>query len=212
MKLLVLGATGATGRHLVTLALAEGHDVTALVRDPASMTTKHTKLTVVKGRATVAAELEPVVAGHDAVLSVLGPRTKTDAVCAEAAGATVGAMKKHGVKRVVWLSAGGVGDSAPPIIAASFVFGRIIMPLFLKKPYANHFRAEETLRASDLEWTVLRPLQLVDAPTGNPTTATLPSAKLESKTLKIARQDVAAYMLAELEARTFVRQMPLVSA
>jgi putative NADH-flavin reductase len=210
MKLLVLGATGATGKHLVEAALAGGHDVTMLVRDPASVTLKHPKLTVVKGRATVAAEVEPVVAGQDAVLSTLGPRSKADPVCAEAADAVVSAMKEHGVERVVWLSAGGVGDSAPQLVAASFVFGRIIMPLFLRKPYANHLRAEEALRASGLEWTVFRPLQLVDEPTGNPVTSALTHEKILG--LKIARSDVAKYMLTEVTARAHVRQMPVISA
>jgi hypothetical protein len=141
---------------------------------------------------------------------VLGPRANKDPVCAEAAEAIVAAMKKHGVKRLVWLSAGGVGDSAEQLIKASFVFGRIIMPLFLRAPYANHARGEETLRASGLEWTVVRPTQLVDVPTGKPVSAFLPGAKVEG--LKISRQDLAKYMLEEVTARAYVQQMPVLSA
>jgi putative NADH-flavin reductase len=207
MKLLILGATGATGQHLVELALAEGHDVTAIVRDPSKVTTKHERLHVVKGLATVPAELEPALAGKDAVLSAIGPRSSKDPVCADAAAAVVAAMKKQGVARVVWLSASGVGDSRDTAVDASFVFGRIIMPLFLKHPYANHAKAEETLRASGLKWTVLRPLQLVDKPTGSPATATLPGVKPGA--LKIARRDVAAFMLKELASGGHIGQMPL---
>jgi len=137
MKLSVLGATGATGRHVVDQALAAGLDV--------------------------------------------------------------------------WLSAGGVGDSKAQIIDASFVFGRIIMPLLLRAPYANHARAEEILRASGLDWTVLRPLQLVDTPTGKTASAT-PIGDAKVGGLKIARQDVAAYMLREVVARAHVGQMPLLHA
>ena len=206
MKLSILGATGATGRHLLEGALAEGHDVTALVRDPASLTTKHEKLTVVKGRATVAEELEPAVAGQDAVVSALGPRSPKDPVCAEVARVLVPAMKKHGVTRLVWMSASGVGDSSVGVTKASFLFGRIIMPLFLKRPYANHLAAEEILRASDLDWTIVRPLQLTDAPTGKPVAFGAPDEKPAG--LKIAREDVASFMLAELGARAHVKKTP----
>jgi uncharacterized protein YbjT (DUF2867 family) len=206
MKLLILGATGATGKHLLELALAAGHEVTVLVRDPASVAARP-GLRVVGGRATVAAEVEAVVRGQDAVISTLGPRQNGDAVCAEASAALVSAMKKEGVKRVVWLSAGGVGDSKPQITEASFVFGRIIMPLFLRRPYANHLIAEETFRGSGLDWTVPRPVQLVDEPTGKPVTAVPPSGKVGG--LKIARHDVAAFILREVEERAHVGQMPV---
>lgn len=207
MKLLILGATGGTGRLLVEQALAAGHEVTALVRDP-DKASLGDKVELVKGRATEAGAVAGVAAGKDAVLSTLGPRTGKDPVCADAARAVVDAMKQHGVKRVVWLSASGVGDSAPQLRRASFVFGRIIMPLFLKHPYANHARAEETLRASGLDWTILRPVQLVDRPTGAKPAA-LPIGDAIPPRLKIARADVAAFMLDEVAARGHVGAMPI---
>ena len=210
MKLLILGATGATGRHLVDQALAAGHEVTVLVRDAAGVTTRHPKLTVVAGRATVEADVDPVVRGQDAVLSTLGPRSKSDTVCPEAAQALVTAMKAHGVKRVIWLSASGVGDSRQAINDASFVFGKIIIPLLLSRPYANHAAAEEILRASGLDWTVLRPMQLIDVPTGKSPAAVSKDTKPPG--LKVARQDVAAFMLRELAEGTWIGQMPLVYA
>ena len=211
MKVLILGATGATGRQLVEQALAGGHEVTALVRDPAKADLAHAKLRLVKGRATESGDVAGVVAGQDAVLSALGPRTKSDPVCAEAAQAVVDAMKRPGVKRLVWLSAGGVGDSAPQLTRASFVFGRIIMPLFLRKPYAHDARAEAIVRASGLDWTVVRPLQLVDEPTGGKITA-VPIGEGKVSGLKIARRDVAAFMLEEMTARAHAGAMPILHA
>jgi putative NADH-flavin reductase len=207
MKLLVLGGTGATGKLLVDQALARGHHVTALVRDPASLPAKHDRLVVKQGKATVAADVAGVMAGHDAVVSVLGPRQGKDPVVKETADAVVAAMQHHAVKRVIWLSAGGVGDSRPTINAASFVFGRIILPLFLRHPYANHALAEDKLRASGLDFTVVRPLQLMDKSTGRPVTATLPDKPVRG--LKITRGEVAGFMLDELEKRAYVGQMPL---
>jgi uncharacterized protein YbjT (DUF2867 family) len=210
MNLLVLGATGGTGRHVVDLALAQGHDVAVLVRDPAKVTTKHARLQVIQGDVTNAADVEAAVRGRDAVVGALGPRNKTDPVCADAAAAVVAAMKSAGVRRVVWLSASGVGDSVVGIAKASFVFAKIILPLLLKKPYANHARAEETLRQSGLDWTVLRPLQLVDAPTGRPIVAVAPDAPPTS--MKIARRDVAVFILQELAANAHVGRMPMLQA
>ena len=209
MKVLLLGATGATGRQLVDQLRAAGHAVTALVRDPA--TAELAGATVVKGRATDAAEVAASVAGQDAVVSALGPRDKRDPVCVDTARAVIAAMQQHGVKRLVWLSAGGVGDSAPQIVKASFVFGRIIMPLLMKHPYAHHAQAEALIRASDLDWTVVRPVQLVDKPTGGAITV-VPIGGAKIGGLKISRHDVAAWMAAELTSRAQVGTMPVLHA
>jgi uncharacterized protein YbjT (DUF2867 family) len=210
MNLLVLGATGATGKQLVTQALAAGHPVRAIVRDPSKLTTTDPRLEVIKGDVTSSAELEAALRGREAVISVLGPRINSDPICPAVAKALVGAMGGAGVKRLVWLSAGGVGDSAAPLTRASFIFGRIIMPLFLRKPYANHLQAEEIIRASTLDWTVIRPVQLVDARTGNAPMACAPGEP--PKGLKISREDVARFMLQESGAGKQIRQMPILYA
>ena len=207
MKVLILGGTGATGRHLCEKAAAAGHTVTALVRDSAAAKLSFPGVTIRQGQATSEADVT-AVAGNEAVLSALGPRQGSDPVCVDAAQAVIAAMKTHGVKRLIWLSAGGVGDSAPQIIRASFVFGRIIMPLFLRKPYANHARAEELIRPSGLDFTVVRPVQLVDGPTNGKAVA-VPIGAETLGSLKVARSAVAAFMVEELAARKFVGQMPL---
>jgi hypothetical protein len=93
-------------------------------------------------------------------------------------------------------------------IRASFVFGRIVMPLFLRKPYANHARAEELIRPSGLDFTVVRPVQLVDGPTNGKAVA-VPIGAETLGSFKVARSAVAAFMVEELAARKFVGQMPL---
>jgi putative NADH-flavin reductase len=208
MKVLILGGTGATGRHLCEKAAAVGHAVTALVRDSAVAKLSFPGVTVRQGQPTSEVDVTAAVAGNDAVLSALGPRQGSDPVCVGAAQAVIAAMKKQGVKRLIWLSAGGVGDSAPQIIRASFVFGRIVMPLFLRKPYANHARAEELIRPSGLDFTVVRPVQLVDGPTNGKAVA-VPIGAETLGSLKVARSAVAAFMVEELAARKFVGQMPL---
>lgn len=210
MKILLLGASGATGRLLLDQALANGHEVTALLRPSASVSMTHPRLAVVRGKPDVAADLERTSRGQDAVLSALGPRRGNDPIVVEVAAALVQVMQAGGVKRLVWLSAAGVGDSAKQLIAASFVFGRIILPLFLRKTYANHERAEAILRASALDWTIVRPVELVDRSTGKPVTASAPTERIGS--LKIARQDVAAFMLGELESCAQLHRAPVIHA
>jgi len=210
VNLLVLGATGATGKQLVAHALAAGHRVRAVVRDPAKIAAAGPNLEVRKGDVTSAADLADALRGVDAVVSTLGPRVKTDAIAPLTAAALVQAMKAAGVKRLVWLSAGGVGDSAGPLTKASWVFGRIIMPLFLKAPYANHLRAEESIRASGLDFTIVRPVQLVDSQTGNPV-GVAPDGQ-PPKGLKISRSDVAKFMLDEVGARAHVGKLPVLYA
>ncbi len=208
MKILVLGATGATGSHLVNQAVARGMAVTALVRDAKKLVPRP-GLTIIEGLPTQSPDLGRALAGVDAVLSALGPRAKADPICPDTATALVAAMAEAGVKRLIWLSASGVGDSREAMNAASFVFGRIIIPLLLAKPYASHARAEAIVGASALDWTVLRPLELTEKPTGKAVAVTCtPEAKVES--LKIARADLAGFMLDEVERRAWLRQMPLV--
>jgi putative NADH-flavin reductase len=74
MKLLVFGATGGTGREIVTQGLDQGHVVTAFVRNPAAITTKHEKLKLAQGNVLDYLSVEAVVQGQDAVLSALGVR------------------------------------------------------------------------------------------------------------------------------------------
>ena len=73
MKILIFGATGATGKLIVEQALSVGHEVVAFVRNPAKLTHKHPKLTVVRGDVLDAKQVENAIAGQDVVVSALGP-------------------------------------------------------------------------------------------------------------------------------------------
>jgi putative NADH-flavin reductase len=205
MKLLVLGATGPTGRLLVQQAADAGHAVTVLVRDPARAT--GLAATVVVGDATVADDVRGALRGQDAVLSTLGPRNATDAVRSRAAAVLVAAMRESGVRRLVWISASGVADSRPQAVASSFVFGRVILPLFLRRQYADAALAEQTIIASDLEWVVVRPVQLVEH---RPRAAAIPDvAGGKLPVLKVARADVASFMLEQLTHDAWVGKLPV---
>ena len=108
------------------------------------------------------------------------------------------------------MSASGVGSSKAQVLKSSFVFGRIIMPLFLKHQYADAAVAEATIEASDLAWTVVRPVELVDKPATNNVGASVDGEKLTR--LSIPRSDVAAFVLAQLSSPAFVQKMPVIYA
>src|SRR4051794_17092135 len=112
MKVVVLGATGGTGRELVKQALELGHDVTAFVRDPAKLKIEHERLSVVQGNMLDTASLEKAIIGQDVVVSALGsPGLGKSTDLSEGTANIIRAMDKAGVKRLVFESAIGIGDS-----------------------------------------------------------------------------------------------------
>jgi len=118
MRLLLLGATGRTGGELLVQALAQGHEVTALARDPGTLRMTHPRIRIVVGSATDGAAIQQAVEGHDAVLCALGPRSPKALISCHLMRATVDAlipsMTASGVSRLVLLSALGVGPERPP--------------------------------------------------------------------------------------------------
>ena len=157
MRLFILGATGRTGIELVDLALAHGHSVTVFVRSPQKVTRRDERLSVIKGDPHHDDELAYALAGHDAVLSTLGPRpreafTKTT-LLEECAGATVAAMAAVGLRRLLIVSSAMLFPLNSPL----FVLSRLII-----RPHFRDLRAMEALvTASPLDWTIARPPRLV---------------------------------------------------
>ncbi|MEV6104689.1 NAD(P)H-binding protein [Streptomyces sp. NPDC051940] len=166
MRLTVFGATGGTGKEIVRQALDAGHQVTAVVRDPARLTVSGDGLEVVTVAAvTDPASLRPLVAGRDAVLSGIGPTSPRRTGIAEAsARAVVRAMEETGTRRVVTISAAPVGA---PAADESALNKRVLYPLIgrlLKPVYTDLAAMEAELRASALDWTAVRPGNLGDKP------------------------------------------------
>src|SRR3569833_751758 len=162
-KILVLGATGGTGRLIVSQALARGHLVTALVRPPEKASDlKGAKLVV--GDARDEKALREALKGQDAVVSALGtPASPFHEVTllSTSTRALVDAMKLEHVSRLVCITGIGAGDSAGH---GGFLFDRLIFPLLLKKVYADKNRQEAIVRASGLDWFLVRPVVLIDKP------------------------------------------------
>jgi hypothetical protein len=119
-------------------------------------------------------------------------------------------MTRHGVARIVAVSAIGVGDSRDQARRSSFVFGRIILPLFLSEPFADMDRMEQLLRESNLHWTVVRPTGLTDKAPASNVRATIDGAATVGSA--VPRASVATWILDEIAAPSHVRATPSVWA
>jgi putative NADH-flavin reductase len=207
MKILVVGATGSTGRVLVDQALGQGHEVTALSRDPSTVARVDHRLRVLQGNALDAASTEAAVSGQDAVLYALGTRSpKPTTLFSASTTNIVGAMEKHGVQRLVCITGVGVGDSKGHV---GFLYDKIFLPLILKNLYEDKERQEEVIKQSNLKWVIVRPARLTDGPaTGGRYRVFLEGPY---KATKISRADVAAFMLAQLTNDRYVHEMPVIS-
>src|SRR5438445_1216018 len=122
MNVLVVGAAGGVGLHVVKAALDAGHKVTAFARRPEKVTAGSDRLKVVQGDALDHAALEAACKGKDAVLSALGSNERSSTVRSEGTRNLIDAMKKAGARRLAVLSAGGVGDSLEQAKKSSFIF------------------------------------------------------------------------------------------
>jgi putative NADH-flavin reductase len=209
---LVLGASGPLGRQVVEQAIARGHAVTAFMRDPAGYEAPN-GVSVVQGDVLDAASLAQALPGQDAVVwAVGGPNTKEGRAavpdtCERGTRHLIEAMKSAGVRRLVAVSVWGVGDSRDraPLPIRLIVFDRVI-----RDEIEDKTRQEELLRASDLDWTIVRPPRLND----KPATGTFRQAeelKFKARS-ELSRSDLAAFMVEELGRGDYVRKSVEISS
>lgn len=191
LHLTVFGATGSLGRHVVQQALAAGHRVTALTRHPESMQAA-AGLQVVGGDVLDPAAVRAAVEGRDAVIITLGDGRRGE-VREAGTRMVVAAMTDLGVRRLVCQSTLGAGDSRGNL---NLFWKHLMFGLLLRKAYADHERQEEVVRASTLDWTILRPAAFTDGPaTGSYRRGFGPA---DRTALKISRADAAHALLAEV--------------
>lgn len=207
MRVLVVGATGPTGRLIVAQALARGHAVTALARRPAEAALPDGARTVA-GNVLRPETLGAALAGQDAVLCALGGKLtrKPTTMLSDGTRNLVAAMGSAGVRRLVIVTGIGAGDSRGH---GRFVFNALVMPLLLDEIYKDKTRQEEVVRASGLDWTIVRPAELTNKPAAKAyRTAT---AMQGFRGSKVSRADVAGFMLDQLESDAFLRQAVAIS-
>ena len=163
MKLVVFGASGGTGQEIVKQALDQGHEVTAFVRDPKKLTIKDSKLHIIEGDVLKdQPAITSAIAGRDAIICALGVANslKSVGLIAGSLAAIVPAAKKHEVRRLILISAFGVGDSFrnAPLVP------RLMYRLLLGDVYRDKNAGEDIVKTSGLDWTIIHPVMLTTGP------------------------------------------------
>jgi putative NADH-flavin reductase len=207
-KILVLGATGGTGRLIVGQALQRGSRVTALVRSPEKASDlKGAKLVV--GDVREERALREALKEQDAVVSALGTPAspfREVTLLSTATRALVNAMKAEHVSRLVCITGIGAGDSAGH---GGFLFDNVIFPLLLKKVYEDKNRQEAVVRDSGLDWVLVRPSVLNDKAGRGSVQALTDLSDFHGGS--ISRQDVATFVLGQLRTDVWLHRAPLIT-
>lgn len=205
MKIVIFGASGPTGIHLVQQALEQGHRVTAMIRNPEKFQISHPNLQVQKADALVPSSFENALPGHEVVLSALGigQSFKDTIIYSESGKNIIDAMRKNGIKRFICITSGGVEDNDPSF---GLLYKFIFKPL-LRKPYKNMKMLEAYLQDNkDIDWVVVRPSQLTDTPrSGNYRVSAHYAPKGGSK---ISRADLADFMLKQIASEEWLHKTP----
>jgi uncharacterized protein YbjT (DUF2867 family) len=203
MRVLVFGATGSVGRHVVEQGLLRGHEITAFVRDPSKLGAGGVGLTVFRGDVLDVISVERAVRGQEAVLCSLGAGRK-GGVRSEGTRNIVRAMERACVRRFVCQTTLGAGESSGNL---DFFWKHIMFGLLLRGALADHEQQEAHVRGSALDWTIVRPAALTD---GGRTDAYRHGFSPTKKglSLKISRADVAEFMLDQLTDDAYLHQTP----
>jgi putative NADH-flavin reductase len=206
-KILVLGASGGTGRLIVCDALSRGHQVTALVRSPDKVDLKGAR--IVTGDARDEGALRQALAGQNAVVSALGTPAspfREVATLSAATRALIAAMKAESVSRLVAITGMGAGNSAGH---GGFLLDRLVFPLLLARVYADKNRQETLVRDSGLDWVLVRPAVLNNKRGRGSVRAIEDLSGFHGGT--IAREDVARFVVDQVADDTWVHRAPLIA-
>jgi len=197
MKLTIFGASGATGTCLLRQALDAGHEVTAVVRDPARLTVLgQARLHVITADVMDPASISPAAADADAVITAIAPHgTGPGTLRRDTTRSIMQAMRKTGARRLLFISGSIVTDEGEsPYLR--YLIKPVARHTFLRHVNADFLATEQEIHASDLDWTIFRPPSLTSKPArGTYRTATdrnLPGC------FTITRADLAACMLSAL--------------
>ena len=200
MRIAILGATGGTGLAVTELALAEGHEVTALVRDPGRMPARSARLHLIQGDALAARDVSAAISGQDAVFVSLGlpaggSSDEVVTVCTTGIGHVLDAMSTHGVGRVVVMSTHGVNDSDD-----GSDYPRALWDAMGER-LKDKATMEPLVRASATQWTIIRAPRIVAEPARGPVQAGEHLAiDFESR---ISHENLARFVLDELTAPAY---------
>ena len=200
----VLGASGATGRHVVATALERGHTVSTFVRRSGAFQPAGRLRETVWPNVTDPGPLIDALSGVDVVVSALGgAESGPTTVCTEGTRSALIAMEATGVTRLIAVSAHGALETHDKSLYSLAVWAGV----------ADRMRDKETMErlitASGLDWTIVRPPKLSDRPlTGTRRVGTDLPIRAGSS---IGRADLAAFLIDEAESPRYVRARPRIA-
>jgi putative NADH-flavin reductase len=216
MRILILGSTGRTGKHLLAQALQRGDTVNALVRDKKRITINDPRLTIFEGTPLDKTVLENGMKGCEAILNALNIsrtsdwpwsklRSPNDLLSATMKN-IIEVAPKQNIQRIIFTSAWGVAETKKDIPGW---FRWLIDHSNVRYPYLDHERQEGLVKQTSLQWTSVRPAGLTN---GKKIKKVVVSFNNDPKPgLTISRGAVAAFMLDVLERNLYVREMPVIS-
>ena len=200
---LIVGASGGTGRELVRQALERGYSVTAFIRDPSRLRIEHPRLSVIRGDVLDADSVETAVRGQEAVLSALGHKRflYPTRILSEGTRNILQAMETHRVSRFICETSLGIGGSAGRM---GLYYTFFVIPVILPFYFWDKTRQERIIAASDTEWVIVRPGVLTN---GAGRDRYRHGRRVGSFlwTVRISRADVADFMLNQLESDRYLR-------
>lgn len=210
MKILVFGASGATGRELVRRGLAAGHQISAFVRNPSSFT-EAPGLRVIQGDVFDPEQVAAAIQGQDAIFTALGARTLgPNDLLPKASANIVAGMKRHGLRRLIVLGASGAsGDAGKYSSGLQRLLLRVLKHTLLKYPFINSAIQQQQVEASGLDYTIVLPPRLTNGPAVGKYRM-LPDG-LPRGGATLSRADLAEFMLKQLSDPTWIRKTPYVA-
>jgi uncharacterized protein YbjT (DUF2867 family) len=214
-KILILGATGRTGKHTIPFALAHGYQVVALVRNPAKINVTSDNLIVITGLPTNIDDIRNAMKGCDAVLSLLSPLTRGEAISFRKIKAphvlersmlnVLQVMNECGVKRILILSSVGVGDSWQ---YTPWYVKLLIRLTNFKIIFEDHNKQERLIQASATEWIIARPVGLNEKAITGKLAVTYDHIP---KPFQISRELLAKFFIDNLYTETYIHKTPILS-
>jgi putative NADH-flavin reductase len=208
MDLVVFGASGRLGLNIVEQALTAGHRVTAFVRSPSKLAIQHSHLTLFQGDSMNTEAVYKALADQEAVISALGPaRPLEPGMMETSAKNIVAAMKERNIYRLVSTTGAGVWQMQDQPKSIDY-FMAILLHIFAREVERDSFANVDAIKASDLDWTVVRFPRLTDGPrTGRYRVGYID----KESSVRFSRADAAEFILKELIEKKWVRKAPLVS-
>lgn len=211
MKLVIFGASGATGQELVKQGIAAGHRITAFVRAKSNVSALQGAAIRI-GDVYQREDVLEAIRGEDAVLSALGARTLGKSDLLEASTSNIiWAMQQTGVRRLIVLGAAGAKgiQALADQPGSTKLFFRIIQGTFLKWPFRSQRAMHRLVEGSNLDWTIVEPPRLLNG--GRTGKYRVSPDTMPANSSHINRADVAEFMLAQLESRQWIGKTPYIA-